>query len=93
MEIDVLISLAIRGIIIYFVYKIVNEKFRERKNNAVQNGWFFSFFPFYVFVMSDYQSYDESFIDFIASFIIISVIFGFIAFWIGFFITKIRKKR
>jgi len=92
MAIDVLIELAIRGIIIYFVYKIANEKFWERKNNAVQNGWFFSFFPFYIFVMSDYQKYDESFINFIAAFIVTSVIFGFIAFWIGFFITKIRKK-
>tara|TARA_B110000967_G_C18319276_1_gene286738 strand:- start:181 stop:480 length:300 start_codon:yes stop_codon:yes gene_type:complete len=88
----ILFEFGIRAIIIFSVYSMANKMLEDRGINAFQNGWFFSLIPFYFFLLNIYQKNGEHIIDFLARIIATSVIFGFIAFWIGFFLIKIKNK-
>ena len=80
-----------RGAIIFIIYASIDMKTEDRDKNPKQNGIYFSAYPFYIFILMSYQDYGQNVINFIMPIIINSIIFGFIAFLIGYMIVKFKK--
>ena len=80
-----------RLVVIAVVFGLLQGATEDRDKNPKKNGAYFAAFPFYIFIASSYRDYGESKIDFIMPIIINSIIFGFIAFLIGYMIVKFKK--
>ena len=86
-------EVGIRLLIVWGVHHDINKNsIDDRSTNPISNGRYFAFFPFYIFVLMSYREAGQSKIDFFAPIFINSIIFGTIAFVIGYLIIKIKKK-
>ena len=91
MMLETIFGILVRGLCILLIYAGIDEKTVDRDKNPVQNGIYFSAFPFYIFILMSYQDYGETKLDFVMPIIINSIIFGSIAFLIGYMIIKFKK--
>ena len=51
MMLETIFGILVRGLCIFLIYGGIDEKTVDRDKNPVQNGIYFSAFPFYIFMI------------------------------------------